>query len=326
MKQATNNQRKPSATLSVDLDNLWAYQRSFGIAGWQQAPSFLGVSITRILVLLEQQQLKLTAFVVGHDAEQTENHQALGELANRGNEIGNHSYWHKPTLHTLDEAAIDAELEQAENAINTATGQHPQGFRGPAFCTSANLLNCLAARNYRYDASSFPTSIGPLARAYQHFKSSLTAEEKAAQANLYGGFRNACSSLNPFAWQLQQTRLIELPVTTLPLLRLPIHMTYINFIADRSPALARTYFKLALALCKIRGVSPSLLLHASDFLGHDDDFELHIIPGMRRSAAEKIALLDELLHHCQQHYSLMPLAQFAEQLGNAAALPSLSQQ
>lgn len=311
------------ATLSIDLDNLWAYQRSFGVTGWRTAPSFLEVGISRLLVLLQQQQLKLTAFIIGYDAEQTENQAALGNLAAFGNEIGNHSFWHQPTFHTLSEEAIAAELSQAEEAIKNATGCEPQGFRGPAFCTSTNLLNCLAEHGYRYDASSFPTSIGPIARAYQHFKSSLNTEDKADQANLYGGFRNACQTLNPFAWQLGDKRLIELPVTTMPLLRLPIHMTYINFLADLSPGLAKTYFKSALFLCKQRGVTPSFLLHVTDFLGCNDDFDMGMIPGMKRSSGEKIALLYELLAYYQHHYSVVPLIDFVNQLDSSEALPTL---
>ncbi len=322
MNQDATCRPKGDATLSVDLDNLWAYQRSFGVSNWYNAPSFLEVSISRILTLLQQQGLRLTAFVVGYDAEQTKNHDALAKLAGYGNEIGNHTYHHDPIFHTRSAAVINAELAQAEDVINAATGVHTLGFRGPAFCTSPALLNQLAARSYLYDASSFPTSIGPLLRWYQHFKSNLTKEQKADQAKLYGGFQDTFSSLRPFAWQLEESRLIELPVTTLPLLRLPIHMTYINHIADKSPAIARNYFRLALALCRHSGTPPSLLLHATDFVGCDDDFDLAFIPGMKRTAKAKIGLLGELLTYCQKYFAMMTLGEFAGQLKQDKLLSS----
>ena len=40
-EEASREERALGASLSLDLDNLWCYQRSFGIADWQGYPSFL---------------------------------------------------------------------------------------------------------------------------------------------------------------------------------------------------------------------------------------------------------------------------------------------
>jgi len=308
-------------TLSVDLDNLWTYQRSFGVGSWQTFPSFLEKAIPRLVAFGREHDVRLTAFVVGKDLEIPGVDQLLSDLDRAGHEIGNHSYLHEPDLHSRSLQEIHRDLSKTEAAIYRVIDKRPSGFRGPAFCVSRNLQQALIERGYLYDASSFPTTIGPLARSYQHMLGTLSKREKDEQKRLYGGFDTAYDSLKPFSWRYGESSLIELPVSTMPLLRLPIHFTYINFLADISPVLAKVYFKLWLALCRARDLPPSLLLHATDFIGCDDNFELGMMPGMKRSAREKIALMAELLSSCATNTDLMPLNEFAEMLSSEEGLP-----
>ena len=108
------------------------------------------------------------------------NHASLAAVASAGHEIGNHSYLHEPWLHRYPPERLDEELRLAEEAIEEATGQQPKGFRGPGFSVSENVLLALQRRGYRYDASTLPTFIGPLARAF-YFRNAadLTPEEQS---------------------------------------------------------------------------------------------------------------------------------------------------
>ena len=87
-------------------------------------------------------------------------------IPDSGHEVGNHSFHHEPWLHLYSPEEIEKEVENAEEAIANATGVTPRGWRGPGFSFSPNLLNVLAKRDYRYDGSTFPTYMGPLARMY----------------------------------------------------------------------------------------------------------------------------------------------------------------
>ena len=303
------------ATLSIDLDDLWTYRRSFGYPDWQRYDSFLDRAIPRFIELKNKLGLEATAFIVGHDASMERNTPLFRNLAKSGLEVGNHSFWHEHRLQTLSTDAIDAELSAAEDAIATATGTRPVGFRGPAFSTSSALLHSLMNRNYLYDASAFPTSIGPLARMYQRFRSQNALGEKRDDGpRLYGDLREARGSLKPFFWHMSGQRILEIPVTTMPFTRLPIHMTYVHFLADRSVRFARGYFKLAMHLCRKSGVSPSLLLHATDFVGSDDPFDLDFVPGMARTNRQKSMLTAELLSYYQASFDVTGLGTYARQL------------
>lgn len=102
--------------------------------------------------------------------------------------------------------------------------------------------------------------MGPVARAI--FLTSKLPPEESERKGLYGSFRSAFGKLRPYQWN---NGLTEIPVTTMPLTRLPIHLTYLVFLASFCMPLAILYWKIALTFCRLRGVAPSILLHPTRF-------------------------------------------------------------
>ena len=321
--RASEAAEKPAATLSLDLDNLWCYQRSFGLESWRGYPSFFELALPRILDFLDRLDLKITFFIIGRDAVEPGNHPLLSEIAARGHEVGNHSFDHELTLHIQPREGIRAEIERAQQAIETATGQRPKGFRGPAFGLSSDLLEVLAELGYDYDASTCPNSLGLVARLWHRSKAARVGSKDRVLDSLYGSLRDARQPLDPYGWSLKEGTLVEVPVTTLPLMRLPFHGTYLNYLADVSPALARGYFRFAFKACRLRKVPPSFLLHATDFLGGDDPVDLSYMPGMKRGAAEKMTFMTDVLESLRQSFQVQPLGSFVEGLGARRPLPQL---
>ncbi|MFN0113464.1 MAG: polysaccharide deacetylase family protein [Paracoccaceae bacterium] len=307
------------ASLSLDLDNLWSYMKTHGDPGWEAYPSYLDLVVPRFLALLDEFGLKITVFVVGQDAALSANHAALRAIAGAGHEIGNHSFRHEPWLHLYSEAEIAAEIERAETAIAGATGQTPRGFRGPGYSLSENVLKVLHGRGYAYDCSTFPTSVGPLARAYYFLRARLDAGQKEKRKALFGGLRDGFRPLRPYAWALPGGSLPEIPVTTMPLTRLPIHFSYLHWMAGIAEPLAGLWFRAALRLCDATGVAPSLLLHPLDFLGRDDVAGLSFFPGMNQTAAEKMGRMRHLLGILAGPYTVLTMQAHADRV----ATPSL---
>ncbi len=283
------------ASLSLDLDNQWSYMKTHGDPGWQSYPSYFDVAVPRILEFLAKRQLTISFFIVGQDAALEKNRLALRAIAAAGHEIANHSYHHEPWLHLYSDEDLDAELRQAEDAIEAATGIRPMGFRGPGFSLSAGTLEVLARRGYEYDATVFPNLLNPLARAYFFATSNLSREEKERRNALFGSWKDALRPVRPFQWQLQGGQLLEIPVTTLPGLKLPMHLSYLLYLGKFSRRAARTYFRLALGMCRLTGTSPSILLHPLDFLGSEDCPVLKFFPGMDLPWARKLTLIAEIL-------------------------------
>ena len=110
---------KKLASLSLDADNLWAYQMTHGDPGWDTYPTYLDALAGVVLPMLDELGLRITFFVVGQDAALEKNHEAIASLALAGHEIGNHTQNH-PYLTSLSSRQIRAEFTQSQNAIAAA--------------------------------------------------------------------------------------------------------------------------------------------------------------------------------------------------------------
>ena len=304
---------KPLASLSLDLDNKWSYMKTHADPGWESFPSYLDILVPRVLNFLEEHGLKITFFIVGQDAALEKNHAAIRSIAEAGHEIGTHSFNHEPWLHLYTEQQIEDDLTRAEEHIKRVTGQTPIGFRGPGYSFSSTVLRVLVQHGYQYDASTLPTFLGPLARAYYFMTTKLSPEERESRKLLYGKLQDGLQPIHPYRWQIDgvEEKLVEIPVTTMPFFRIPFHVSYILFISRISPVLARLYFRFALGLCKLARVTPSLLLHPLDFLGCDDIKELAFFPAMDLTSKQKIKLVGEVLEIYSEYFTVVPLQKHA---------------
>ena len=320
---------KPIASLSLDLDNQWSYMKIHGDPDWETFPSYLDVVVPRVLEFLKQRALKITVFIVGQDAALAQNQSAIRSIAAAGHEVGNHSFHHESWLHLYSEAEIEAEIAQAEQVLEQVTGQHPIGFRGPGYSCSPAVLRVLARRGYRYDASTFPTFLGPLARAYYFMTTRLTPAEREKRKALFGSVRDGFQPLKPYRWQIQddaRSELLEIPVSTLPIFKVPIHFSYILYLSVYSRVVALLYFRVALLLCRLTGTQPSLLLHPLDFLGREDVPALAFFPGMSLSSEHKLKTLGQAITLLQKQFTVVSMQEHAQQVSNSSLLTAKPEQ
>jgi peptidoglycan-N-acetylglucosamine deacetylase len=300
------------ASLSLDLDNRWSYMKTHGDPGWDAFPSYLDTLVPRVLELLARRRLTITVFVVGQDAAIESNVPALRAISSAGHEIGNHSFRHEPWLQLYSAGEMEREIATAEHHIEQATGVLPVGFRGPGFSLSNDTVAILARRGYLYDASTFPTFIGPLARAYYFWKSDLGHGALRRRGSLFGHLGEGFRPLRPYRWRTPAGELVEIPVTTMPGMRLPFHLSYIIYLASLSRNLALGYFRSALAACRLAGVQPSLLLHPLDFLGCDDGIGLEFFPGMNLTRDRKLDIVNAALDLLQARYDVVTMSAHAQ--------------
>lgn len=306
---------KPLASLSLDLDDLWSYLKTHGDPGWERRPSYLGTFVPYVLELLDRSGLTITFFIVGVDAARDESAAALEALTRHGHDVGNHSFEHEPWLHRYDRARLADDITRAEEAITLATGQRPIGFRGPGYSWSPALLSLLCDRGYLYDASTLPTYIGPLARAYYFHRARLDVARRAERAALFGTFGDGRRPIRPYRWALRDGRtLLELPVTTFPGLRIPFHLSYLLYLGRYSERLMVGYLRAALGACRLTGTEPSFLLHPLDLIGAEQEPRLGFFPGMDIPAHRKAVLFRLVLEVLGESFSLVSLATHARAL------------
>jgi len=299
---------KPTASLSLDLDNKWSYMKNNGSEGWEEYPSYLDTFVPYILEILQDLDLKLTFFIVGQDAAFEKNQKYIRMIADAGHEIANHSFKHETFLHLYTREQLADEIDKAHTAIEKASGRAPKGFRGPGFTWSETLMEVLTEKGYVYDSSTFPTIIGPLARMYYFRTSKLTSAQKKERKELFGKFSDGFMKLKPYFWKFKNnSRLLEIPVTTMPLFRIPIHLTYLVYLSALSEQLMFFYLKCAIYLCKLTRTSPSFLIHPTDLLGYDMITGMEFFPGMQIPSHKKSAIFKKVINIFARHFTLVTM-------------------
>jgi len=302
--------RRRIASLSLDLDNHWSYLKVHGDPGWEKFPSYLHVVVPRVLDFLSRNNLRITFFLVGQDAALERNHPPLKMIADAGHELGNHSFSHEPWFHRYHRSRIESEIALAENCIYKVTGIRTVGYRGPGFSVSELALQVLESKGYLYDASSFPTFCGPLARLYYLWRSNLNGRDREERNMLFGPMSEGFRPLRPYRWRHGQD-LLEIPVSTMPILRTPIHLSYLLYLAGFSPKIALFYFQTALNLYRAASGSPSVLLHPLDFLGVDDQIGLEFFPAMQLTRRRKLEFVADAIRLYCDHFEVVPIREHA---------------
>lgn len=309
------------ASLSLDLDNKWSYMKTHGDDGWESYPSYIDAFVPRVLDFLEKRDLKITFFIVGKDAALEKNRESLAMISRAGHEIGNHSFKHEPWLHLYSKDELREEMRRTEEALEATFGKRPTGFRGPGYSLSTTVLEVLGERGYEYDCSTLPTFIAPLARAYYFFRSpEMSDEEKEKRKKLFGRFSDGFQTLKPYKWQIGDSELVEIPVTTLPVLKTPIHASYLIYLATFSKLASAAYWNAALKMCRVTGVQPSLLLHPLDFLSKDDAPELGFFPAMDMTVGDKLSLTGNIIDRFQKEFEVVSMAEHASRVSESADL------
>jgi hypothetical protein len=307
--------KKLPASISLDLDDKWSYMKVHGDTGWEQFPSYLDIVLPITLDILDKLNIKITFFIVGQDAAIEKNHQLLQSIVERGHEVANHSFHHESWLKTYSKEKIEEEIEIAEEAILKATGKRTNMFRGPGFSWSNDLLEVLKKRNYIFDASILPTYLSPLMRRYYFWKSKLTKEQKKSRKELFGSFREGFYPLKPFRWKLKsEEKLLEIPVTTMPIFKVPFHQSYLIYISNISYGLMKLYLRFSIFMCKLTKTSPSYLLHPLDLIGSREAPELKFFPGMNVQSEKKIKIFEVALISLKKNFELLPMGEYAKQL------------
>jgi len=188
-------------------------------------------------------------------------------------------------------------------------------FRGPGFSWSNDLLEVLQKRNYIFDASLLPTYISPLMRKYYFMKSNLSKEEKESRKELFGSFKESFYPLKPYTWELpNKKKLMEIPVTTMPIFKIPFHQSYLIYISNISKGLMKFYLWFAIMMCKLTRTQPSYLLHPLDLIGKDVVPQLEFFPGMNVLSPKKLEIFETAMLMMKKHFELLPMGEFAERV------------
>jgi len=141
------------AAVSLNLDSM---DHAFGYPPGYQDPTF-GPVMDRFEEFADQFRFRYSVYVIGRDLEKQRHRAKVRGWAERGHEIGNHTWNHYTNLGALPKAELTEEIHRTHAALADATGQAPNGFIAPAWSYSGRMMDVLAEQGYAYDTSLFPS-------------------------------------------------------------------------------------------------------------------------------------------------------------------------
>lgn len=141
------------AAVSLNLDSM---DHAFGYPAGYEDPTF-GPVMDRFEEFADQFRFRYSVYVIGRDLEKQRHRAKVRGWAERGHEIGNHTWNHYTNLGALPKAELTEEIHRTHSALADATGQAPNGFIAPAWSYSDRMMDVLAEQGYAYDTSLFPS-------------------------------------------------------------------------------------------------------------------------------------------------------------------------
>jgi Polysaccharide deacetylase len=306
-------------TVQVDIDGWWAYCAAYGEASSREADPVYQEALPRLRATFDRHGIRATLFVVGTDMEVPAKRRLIEAMAREGHEIANHTFSHPLGLPTLPAARLAAEIDQAEDVLGEVAGARPVGFRAPGYAMDETVYRLLEERGYRYDSSLLPTFWGGVIRAVQ---ARGARSGRAASPTCFGRPAHGLAPLRPYRpsrrrlWrpgrESEETgAVLEVPVTTMPFVRLPFHSTYVF-------SLGAGMFRLGRLGCRLTGAPINYVFHAIDLIGDEEGAPMLRRLGIRAPLARRQRLCDMILTSLKRSAQMLPTRDWLQFLTSAA--------
>ena len=304
------------ACVSVNLDGLAHYCRVHGLDERNlppAGPSAVGRrAVERFADLLDRRHLPGTFFAVGEDLEDGPTAMAVAEASRLGHEIGNHSHTHDFAVSRRSEAEVAGELSRAADAIEGICGRRPVGYRAPGYAMSGTVLRVLEDQGYLYDSSVFPSGPYYLAKELVVLGLAKLGRSSASIRDRPAVLLAPREPYRPDArdpYRRGSAKLVELPVATVPVSRMPFIGT---FLVSLPKAVVASFYRA------IRGRSfLNLQFHGIDLLDETDGASRELARAQRDlaiPAGVKRQRLAELLEWVRNDFEVVTLEEAAKRL------------
>lgn len=290
----TSNRNKKTGVIQIDTDGLWVIFQHFCLNSDLKTDILYESAIPRFLDLFDSYNLKATFFVVGQDLLYPERLKLLKEVLSRGHEIANHTMTHREGFSFLSYQEKLQEIRDAQSIIQDKLGITTRGFRAPSNDLDSDTLKILENEGYAYDSSLMPTYYGPLLKKIKFSGLKMTRQDHYLGRCVYG-----FAPLKPYhpdpdkLWKKGNLRLLEIPITTMPWIRLPFHASFT--FALYQMGLGSALFDLGYALLKMTSLPLNFVFHTNELSTPITDQRIQRQYGLSLSLAKKYKICNHIL-------------------------------
>lgn len=179
--------------MSVDVEEYFqvsAFEASIDRDEWPRLPSRVEASMDRILGLFDEKGVKATFFTLGWIAERHPD--MVRRIVAEGHEVASHG-WSHTRVTQQDRAGFREDVSRTRRLLEDLSGQQVAGYRAASYSIGKDnlwALDVLAEAGYLYSSSIVPI-----------------------RHDLYG-----MPEASRFPFAAADGRLLEIPVTTIPIL------------------------------------------------------------------------------------------------------------
>ncbi len=291
------------AGLSVDVDSVSVHLKGYGIDDPPDDGSCYHIAVPRMLDLLSAAGARATFFLIAEEA--VRHPDAVRSIVAGGHEVACHSMTHRIPFDVSDSERARLEIAEARAVLEDVAGEDVVGFRAPGWEVSAGLVSQLHSAGFRYDASSFPSWMFLVLRWSISRRSSLRRGRRGTPIR-----QGLLGRATPHVVNDSNGRsLVEIPVCTTPLVRLPYYHTLRLLLPD-------PVFR-AIGSAARRRHPATYVFHAVDVLDvRADRLDSRIArhPGMDRPLASKLELARRSLVELGRGRRIVPLRTIADLL------------
>lgn len=252
--------------IHIDVDNLWMYEKEFDIAIYPDREYIYSQSLPIFLDLLRKSKSKATFMVIGQDLLLPAARTFCKKATFEGHEIANHTWSHPISFKNLSYEQKKQQIVKTHQLITEICGVKPVGFRGPGYYQDREIITILKKINYQYDASVLPGFAQLFMNTYALIRGGKNRYKTFGRIN-YLFSKDLPSHIK----YVSSAEFLELPISILPILRLPIHTTFAYYFGS-------LYRKLILKYLKTKPKYVLYLLHAIDFVDLPQQKNHPVIP------------------------------------------------
>lgn len=251
--------------IHVDLDNIWIYEKEFGIKIHPDRELIYRKALPKFLEMLKRYNAKATFMVVGQDLELNACRIFCLKALKDGHEIANHTWSHPISFGKLSYQKKKQQIVKTHDLIYKICKLKPIGFRGSGYYIDNETLSMLFKLGYLYDSSIIPGIAPILMKTYAYIKGGENKHKT------FGRFDYLLKPNRSHLLKSADKTLLELPISTFPYFHLPIHTTFAYFFGTN-------YQKLIVSFLKRNTHNILYLFHAIDFVDLPHNITHPVIP------------------------------------------------
>ncbi|NET13124.1 MAG: polysaccharide deacetylase family protein [Okeania sp. SIO1H6] len=228
-------------SVNVDIDGIRFY---YGIHGLTQGTSpepdpVWTFGVPRFLNLFTDLGLSATFFIVASDlvsisdggavrdvTEVKRRRELVCRMIAQGHEVASHSFGHDYALSRQRIDEIKGDLQKAVDILSEVTDMPVKGFRAPGYNLSPPLIDAISESGANYSSSRLPSPPYFLAKWLVMLKGVLSGQPSRS---IVGEMMAPFFPRHPYR---HQEGLLELPMSVIPLLRLPAIGTFFALYGD----------------------------------------------------------------------------------------------